>query len=153
MKKIIASIMLFLVIFSLSPSLVSAKNHQEKPYNTSSVKGNKMPSYLRQGITVDKATLNTAIKMYQQGWRYTMPIPKSPQAAWGNYDGRTTWWYGYWENIKTGQMSKTTPLLNEQGKYIGDWQNMSGYYRNGGSPSQPTKIEWLLSESGGIKPE
>ena len=133
--------------------MVSAKSYQEKPSNTSSVKSNKIPSYLRQGITVDKATLNIAIKMYQQGWRYAMPEPKSAQAMWGNYDGRTTWWYHDWENIKTEQHSQTTPVLNEQGKYVGDWQDNRGYYRNGGSPSWPTKIEWLLSTSGGVKPE
>ena len=29
-----------------------------------------------------------------------MPQPKSRQAAWGNGDGRTTWFYGFWDNEK-----------------------------------------------------
>lgn len=113
---------------------------------------NEIPAYLRQGISVDKTTLRIAIEMYAQGWRYTMPSPKSSQASWGNSDGRTTWWYGYWYNNKTRQYSRTVPKKQADGKYLGDYQNDEGYWRGGGSPSAPTKLEWLLSTSGGIKP-
>jgi hypothetical protein len=113
---------------------------------------NELPTYLRQGISVDKTTLRIAIEMYAQGWRYTMPSPKSSQASWGNSDSRTTWWNGYWYNNKTRQYSRTVPKKQADGKYLGDYQNDEGYWRRGGSPSAPTKLEWLLSTSGGIKP-
>ena len=81
-----------------------------------------------------------------QGWRYTLPQPKSRQAAWGNSDGRTTWWYGYWENIDTNAYSSKKPKLGQSGIFIADGQKLKGYYRNGGSPSYPTKIETILSQ-------
>jgi len=128
----------------------------EKPitydFDFSTIKDNKIPSFLRQGISANKATIITAVKMYLQGWRYTMPEPKSAQAAWGNYDGRTTWFYGYWHNIKIEAVSSSTPILKSNGRFVGDGQDQRNYYRNGGSPRWPTKIEWLLSESGGVEP-
>jgi hypothetical protein len=45
---------------------------------------------LRGGIECDKATIALALDLNRQGWVYVMPQPKSPQAAWGNRDGRTT---------------------------------------------------------------
>lgn len=33
--------------------------------------------------------IEEAYSLASQGWRYTLPRPKSPQAAWGNTDGRT----------------------------------------------------------------
>ena len=121
-------------------------------YDFSTLESNEIPSFLRQGISVDKATLKTAIEMYLQGWRYTMPIPKSPQASWGNSDGRTTWWNGYWFNNKTYKYSRTVPKKQTNGYYYGDAQDDKGSWRNGGSPRTPTKIDWLLSMSGGRKP-
>jgi hypothetical protein len=87
---------------------------------------------------------STAISMQKQGWSYTLPVPKSRQAAWGNYDRRTTWWYGYWYNSQTGFYSQTTPRLNASGLWIGDYQNFRGYWRNGGSPPAPTRLEQLM---------
>jgi len=81
-----------------------------------------------------------------------MPIPKSPQATWGNYDRRTTWFNGYWHNEKTNQYSSSEPTKRDNGEYLGDYQNQSNTWRNGRSPPTPTKIEWLLSKTGGIKP-
>ena len=121
-------------------------------FDFSSLTDNHIPTFLRQGISVDKHTLIVAVEMYLQGWRYTMPNPKSSQASWGNYDGRTTWWKGYWHNQKTNKYSSTTPHKKADGYYCGDAQNNSGYWRNGGSPGTPTKIEWLLSDYGGVRP-
>lgn len=121
-------------------------------FDFSQIRDNVIPSFLRQGIAVKAETIRTAVEMYLQGWRYTMPRPKSKQAAWGNRDGRTTWFYGYWYNVKTGECSKETPVRKENGNYHGDYQDLRGYWRNGGSPRWPTKIEWLLSDGGGVKP-
>lgn len=71
-----------------------------------------IPPSLRGGIKVDAKTIQTALAMQEQGWEYNMPSPKSPQAAWGNYDGRTTWYVGYWENSKTGETS--TPIQSRR---------------------------------------
>lgn len=54
-----------------------------------------VPDNLRGEITVDQGTYQKALAMRHEGWVYVMPEPKSPQAAWGNSDGRTTWWQGY----------------------------------------------------------
>ena len=121
-------------------------------YDFSKIRDNEIPSFLRQGIKVDRQTLVIAIEMYLQGWRYTMPSPKSSQASWGNHDRRTTWWHGYWNNTKTNKFSRITPDKHSDGYYYGDGQNDKGYWRNGGSPGTPSKIEWLLSSSGGIFP-
>lgn len=121
-------------------------------YDFASVKDNQIPDFLRQGISADRATIITAIEMHLQGWRYTMPRPKSAQAAWGNSDGRTTWWAGWWHNSATGSYSSTTPKKGSNGQYYGDAQDRHGGWTNGGSPRSPNKLEWLLSESGGIAP-
>jgi hypothetical protein len=110
----------------------------------------EIPSELRGGIQADNATIQKALEMKRQGWTYIMPEPKSAQAAWGNRDGRTTWWVGYWTNEKNGETSSAEPVL-KNGKYVGDGHGVR-VWRRGGSPSLPTKIEWLLSTSGGIKP-
>lgn len=86
-------------------------------FDFSTLKDNAIPSFLRQGIDVSKQTLITAVEMYYQGWRYTMPQPKSAQAYWGNGDGRTTWWKGYWYNNKTKTYSATTPTKQKNGNY------------------------------------
>lgn len=91
-------------------------------FDLSQIRDNKIPSFLRQGIAVKAETIRTAVEMYLQGWRYSMPRPKSRQAAWGNFDRRTTWFYGYWYNIKTGECSKETPVRKEYGNYKGDYQ-------------------------------
>lgn len=110
-----------------------------------------LPEFLRQGFQVAVSIQTTAVEMYLLGWRYTMPIPKSSQAAWGNSDGRTTWYYGYWYNSLTDRVSATQPLKKENGLYYGDGQDHRRDYRRGGSPRLPTKLEWLLSQSGGVK--
>jgi hypothetical protein len=121
-------------------------------FGFSKLSDNQIPSFLRQGINVQRATLVTAVEMYLQGWRYTMPRPKSTQASWGNSDGRTTWWYGYWYNNQTGRYSNTTPQKKQGGYYKGDSQNQKGMWRNGGSPRYPSKVDWLLSDGGGVRP-
>ncbi len=125
----------------------------ERQIDLSSIKDNAIPQYLRQGIQADKDTIILAIKLYQHGWRYDMPKPKSAQAAWGNSDGRTTWWYGYWYNVNNANLSsQTQPIEKLNGLFYGDNQDRRNYWRNGGSPPFPTKIEWLLSTDGGIAP-
>ena len=121
-------------------------------YDFSKIEENQIPSILRQGISADKNTITTAVKMYLQGWKYSMPRPKSSQASWGNGDGRTTWWKGYWYNGKTNKYSQITPKAKTNGFYYGDDQKNKGYWGNGGSPRNPSKIEWLLSSFGGVKP-
>jgi len=121
-------------------------------FDFSSLRDNQIPGILRSGISANKQILRQGVEMYLQGWRYTMPRPKSSQACWGNRDRRTTWWQAYWYNTKTFHYSRTTPQKQSNGSYVGDAQNDKGYWRNGGSPRTPSKIEWLLSESGGRKP-
>ena len=111
----------------------------------------KIPSSLRGGIKADQNIINTALQMQKQGWAYVMPRPKSKQARWGNADGRTTWWIGYWHNEKAKQYSSSIPKLKE-GVYVGDGKASRGW-RRGGSPRRPIKIEWLLSKTGGTPPK
>jgi hypothetical protein len=106
-------------------------------------------SFLRQGIKASENDYQIACEMYSQGWKYTMPRPKSSQAAWGNNDGRTTWYNGHWYNSKTNLFSETTPQKKDSGLYLGDNQNSSNSWRNGGSPRTPDIYMFLLSESGG----
>jgi hypothetical protein len=99
----------------------------------------------------DKTTLQTALDLKHAGWTYVMPKPKSPQAAWGNRDGRTTWYYGYWTNLKTHSTSSRQPIQDDKGQWVGDEKGLQAW-RRGGSPPPPTQIEWLCSTSGGIMP-
>jgi hypothetical protein len=110
-----------------------------------------IPPSLRGGIECDKAAIGLALELNQQGWVYIMPQPKSPQAAWGNHDGRTTWWIGYWVNEGINATSQTQPTVDAKGVYVGDGGG-GPHWRRGGSPPPPTKIEWLCSRSGGIPP-
>ena len=121
-------------------------------YDFSKLQDNQIPNFLRQGISANKSTLKVAVKMHLQGWAYSMPKPKSSKAGWGYRDGRTTWWYGYWYNKKTKKYSHDIPKKKSNGFYYGDDQNNYGSWRNGGSPSTPSKIQWLLSSSGGVQP-
>jgi hypothetical protein len=107
------------------------------------------PDYLRQGVDATESEISVAIEMYEQGWRYTMPTPKSAKAAWGVRDGRTTWYNGWWKNEKTQAYSSTTPHKNSDGNYIGDDINTSNSWRRGGSPGRPDVYMFLLSKSGG----
>ncbi len=110
----------------------------------------EIPGTLRGGIEVDRATIDLALVMQAQGWEYVMPIPKSPQAKWGNRDGRTTWWLGYWRNTKSRETSARPPK-SRNGRFVGDGGG-GRVWRRGGSPRRPTKLEWLLSKRGGVKP-
>jgi hypothetical protein len=107
------------------------------------------PDYLRQGVNATEAEIAVATEMYEQGWRYTMPSPKSKQASWGNGDGRTTWYYGWWKNETTNQYSDTTPKKDSSGKYVGDNVNSAYSWRRGGAPRRPDVYMFLLSKSGG----
>lgn len=109
----------------------------------------KNKQYLRPGIGAAEQEIINACEMYEQGWTYTMPSPKSAKAAWGVNDGRTTWYYGWWYNTKTKQYSETMPKKSASGLYLGNGQNNSNSWRNGGSPSRPNVYMFLLSKSGG----
>jgi hypothetical protein len=107
---------------------------------------------LRKGsFYCDATTRQTALELVHAGWRYVMPKPKSPKAAWGVTDGRTTWWNGYWQNETKHEFSSIQPVKGEDGSFKGN--GLGGpSWRRGGSPSAPSKIEWLCSISGGIEP-
>jgi len=104
---------------------------------------------LRKGIKATDSEIQISCEMLSQGWKYTMPRPKSAQAAWGNGDGRTTWYNGFWHNSKTGLYSVSTPQKRESGLYLGDNQDSSNSWRNGGSPALPDVFMFLLSDTGG----
>lgn len=101
---------------------------------------------LRNEQNATQSEISTACSMLSQGWRYVMPKPKSKQASWNNHDRRTTWWYGYWYNYKTGAYSDITPKLHQNKLYLGDNQNNSGAWRNGGTPLLPDIFMSLLSK-------
>jgi hypothetical protein len=111
-----------------------------------------IPSSLRGEISCDQATIDLALALQKQGWMYIMPQPKSPQAAWGNTDGRTTWFVGYWSNKTSQDTSVEIPVKNPDGVYVGDGKGFPGW-RRGGTPPLPTKLQWLCSTAGGIAPE
>ena len=114
---------------------------------------NSFPPELRQGnFQCEKATIQIAVELKHAGWTYIMPEPKSPQAAWGHKDGRTTWWIGYWVNGRDDSTSLTQPRRNTEGKLVGDGGG-GHLWRRGGSPPPPSKIEWLCSTHGGIPPQ
>jgi len=106
---------------------------------------NQIPLELRQTVNADRNTISTAIELRTQGWFYVPPQPKSRQAAWGNYDGRTTWWYGYWINKKNSKISARIPVKQQDGVYYGDGIDLRLIWRRGGSPIYPSKLELLLS--------
>jgi hypothetical protein len=87
--------------------------------------------------------------MLEQGWKYTMPSPKSTKAAWGVSDGRTTWYNGWWHYSISNGYSDSTPKKSASGLYLGDGQNSSNTWKNGGSPRRPDVYMFLLSKSGG----
>jgi hypothetical protein len=117
------------------------------PNNTDLVE--KYRQQLRNGITTSDIDIKIACEMLSQGWKYTMPRPKSTQAAWGNSDGRTTWYNGFWFNSISNLYSVETPTKKNSGLYLGDNQNSSNSWRNGGSPRKPDIYMYLLSDSGG----
>jgi hypothetical protein len=89
------------------------------------------PDFLRQGVDATDEEIAAAVEMYNQGWRYIMPTSKSPQARWGNADGRTTWNNGWWRNEKTGAYSSARPRKNGAGQYAGNGENELGTWRPG----------------------
>jgi hypothetical protein len=111
----------------------------------------KYKQQLRKGITATDSEIKTACEMLSQGWKYTMPRPKSAQAAWGNSDRRTTWYNGFWYNSISNLFSVETPTKRDSGLYLGDNQNSSNSWRNGGSPRMPDIYMYLLSDFGGPK--
>lgn len=117
--------------------------------NNKDDKASQYRKNLRQGVKASEEEIAQACEMYMQGWRYTMPEPKSKKAAWGNYDRRTTWFRGWWYNEKTKQYSDTTPKKAKNGLYLGDNQNNAYSWTNGGSPAYPDVYMYLLSSSGG----
>jgi len=143
--------------FSVTPSwvlilmvLLSCSELRAEESTALSVSAAATPACLRQDAPkTDAATQAVAVELSQQGWTYTMPVPKSKEAIWGNPDGRTTWWFGYWFNTKTNKYSDTDPKKDASGAYVGDDQIRKDFYRRGGSPGNPTSLEWLLSTVGG----
>jgi hypothetical protein len=107
-----------------------------------------IPDFLRQGVDATPNQIAIAIDMYNQGWRYIMPTPRSAQAKWGNTDRRTKWNEGGWQNEDTGAFSYSTPRRDTEGKYIGDGKNTIKSERQG-SPGRPDVYMFLLSHSGG----
>jgi hypothetical protein len=114
---------------------------------------NDIPDFLRQGIEVSKDTILTAIELHKQGWTYFMPSPKCQGTARGNQEGKTTWWCGYWYNKERDCYSYTIPVKKENGLYYGDRQNKKDTWRWCKDNNKPSKLQWLLSKKGGIKPE
>jgi hypothetical protein len=113
---------------------------------------NAIPSELRAGsFKPEKATIQNALELKRVGWTYIMPEPKSPQAAWGNHDGRTAWYVGYWVNDNDRSTSSGQPKKDEKGQFLGDGKGFKSW-RRGGSPPRPTRIEWLCSKTGGVEP-
>ena len=104
---------------------------------------------LRDGIEPTASEKALAIGIKAAGWEYVMPRPKSAQASWGNGDGRTTWYNGYWHNATSRSYSAAQP--GSADGFKGDGINNQGW-RRGGSPGSPNRIEWLCSASGGIMP-
>jgi hypothetical protein len=102
-------------------------------------------SLLRPGITATEAQRREAAAIRAAGWVYVMPRPKSPTAAWGNDDRRSTWWDGYWTNAQSGRTSKTVPVAGTG--FAGDGEEGETWSR--GAPRLPTVIEWLCSTEGG----
>jgi hypothetical protein len=109
----------------------------------------KFKNKLRKNIEATDIEVKIACEMMADGWKYTMPRPKSAKAGWGISDGRTTWWNGYWYNDKTKLYSEATPVKKSSGLFLGDNQNNSGTWRNGGSPQIPDVYMFLLSDFGG----
>jgi hypothetical protein len=97
-------------------------------------------------------TIEKAVELKRAGWTYIMPKPRDAQARWGNGDSRTTWWVGYWTNERNHTTSALQPQRDATGYWIGDGKGIR-YWRRGGSPLAPTKIEWLCSTSGGFTPQ
>jgi hypothetical protein len=106
---------------------------------------------LRGGIYAYQSEIDMALKLLRAGWIYVMPIPKSPQASWSNYDERTTWFDGWWVNKAFRRTSIHIPESNGI-VTMGDGLAKGGW-RRGGSPGNPSRIEWMLSKGGGIFPK
>ncbi len=162
-KKIVILISLLVVASNLfSEEIVTLKNgtkavlYDDHTWSVITESGlssdeivSKNKKFLRSGISATDQEILNACEMYEQGWTYTMPRPKSSKAAWGVTDGRTTWYNGWWYNSKTRLYSDSTPIKASSGLYLGDGQNSSNTWRNGGTPRRPDKYMFLLSKSGG----
>ena len=157
-RKIILLLTLLIVAqSSFSEEIVTLKNGKKAvlydDHTWSEVSNTKLSSeelikknkkFLRPGISASDKDILIACEMYEQGWTYTMPVPKSSKAAWGVTDGRTTWYSGWWYNSKTDKYSDTTPRKSSNGLYLGDGQNSANTWSRGGSPSRPDIYMFLL---------
>ena len=122
------------------------------PFFLSSNKADVVLQYehtLRQSINATYDQVLRACQMRQQGWIYIMPAPKSEDAEWFNFDEETEWYNGWWSNFHTQKYSKTTPVLQPNGRYEGDDIDMSNTFSKGGSPGKPDIYMFLLSDCGG----
>ena len=93
----------------------------------------------------------TCQKLMSEGWCFIVPTPKSPQANYGNYDRRTTWWSGYWKNDSAGECSQSVPrYVPKHDIVVGDGKNCraaQNSYRNGGYiPISSLENECLCKE-------
>ena len=104
---------------------------------------------LRQKVNATDQQILIACQMREQGWIYIMPVPKSDDAEWFNFDKNTVWYNGWWSNYHTQKYSRTTPILNLNGRYEGDNIDMSNTFSKGGSPGKPDIFMFLLSDCGG----
>jgi hypothetical protein len=84
----------------------------------------------------DTEASETCQKLTAEGWCFFPPLPKSKQAAYGNYDRRTTWWHGYWINDNLKECSGKVPrYIEKQDIVVGDGEDcrvLRSRYRNGG---------------------
>jgi|SRR5271170_766381 len=93
-----------------------------------------------------RAKLDYLVSVSVGHWKSHIPMPKSREAAWGNYDGRTTWWNGGWFNSGANQYSTAQPAIDADGNISGDGQDWRGW-RTGGSPLlQPDHKYFVNSE-------
>ena len=143
--------MRMLVMFALACSLLPLA------HTAWAKKGVKIPSSLRQTLpiqvatTLDQPTIDTALAMQRDGWRYMMPRPKDRHTSWRNYNSEGIWWAGYWQNSFMGMVSTVTPYWDEEvGRYVGNRKGGIFWYE-GPPPEYPDIYEWLLSSGGGPK--
>lgn len=157
MRLILALLLFATGVFAASPSVAVTPSgdtvllYSDGTYHTKAQvrddpRLKNLTNQIGKKYSASTSEVKEAYSLALGGWRYSLPQPKSAQAAWGNSDGRTTWWYGYWKNTETGGFSSTKPILSKSGIWVGDGQDMAGYYRRGGSPPYPTKLERILSE-------
>ncbi len=133
----------------VAPSVVAAPSAPEPtvptsqpPMKSEEVATGDVPKPLGYAAGAPAADQQLANALKSAGWSYEFPQPKSKTAKWGNFNGSTTWWPGYWVNSKTGGTSAAQPTASDAFK--GDGLPKPAW-RKGGSPKEPSWVEWLCS--------